>query len=245
MNTQDRQNIRITGTATAAGGYYNHVRIVGEGKLTGDIDCITFGCTGTTDITGQFVSQMFKVHGTTVVNGTVSNDKTTVNGEMTVHGDATIRDGKINGQLNVKNNLFGQELKLYGMVQVDGDCEIDRLYGKGAFDVKGLLNAGQMDVQLYWPSQANEIGGEHITVKKAQGISGMMKSLFDMFKIQPDARLTARSIEGDDIVLENTTAQFVRGNNVTIGPGCHIEHVEYRNTYNQASDAIVNHYSQV
>lgn len=245
MNAQERKNIRITGTASAAGGLYNNIRIMGESKITGDIDCITFGCTGTADITGQFVSQMFKVHGTVLVNGTVLNDKTTINGDMTVFGNATLREGKINGQLSVKNNLFGEELKVHGMVNVDGNCEIDRIHGTGAFNVNGLLNVGQMDMQLYWPCHAQEIGGERITVKKAQGISAMMKSLLDMFKPQQDARLTAGSIEGDDIILENTTAQFVRGNNVTIGHGCHIEHVEYRHTYNQAPDAIVNHRTQV
>ena len=34
----------------------------------------------------------------------------------------------------------------------------------------------------------------------------------------PEKRLTADSIEGDDIVLEYTTAQVVRGHNVRLGP---------------------------
>ena len=41
--------------------------------------------------------------------------------------------------------------------------------------------------------------------------------------------LSCNLIEGDNVYLENTIAKTVRGNNVTIGPGCKIELVEYKN----------------
>ncbi len=40
-------------------------------------------------------------------------------------------------------------------------------------------------------------------------------------------------VEGDDIYLEHTIAEVVRGNNVTIGPGCEISVVEYHTSFNQ------------
>ena len=35
-------------------------------------------------------------------------------------------------------------------------------------------------------------------------------------------------MEGEDIYIESTTAEVVRGNNVTIGPRCNIEILAYK-----------------
>ena len=53
------------------------------------------------------------------------------------------------------------------------------------------------------------------------------------------AELTASSIEGDEIELEDTTADVVRGKRVVIGPGCHIKTVEYIDTLDVHEDAEV------
>ena len=39
--------------------------------------------------------------------------------------------------------------------------------------------------------------------------------------------LKAELIEGEEIDLQATRAELVRGRNVVIGPGCEIERVEY------------------
>ena len=41
-------------------------------------------------------------------------------------------------------------------------------------------------------------------------------------------RLSVVVVEGDEVRLENTDASVVRGRRVSIGPGCRIETVEYR-----------------
>ena len=51
--------------------------------------------------------------------------------------------------------------------------------------------------------------------------------------------LTADIIEGDDIYLENTHAKVVRGNNITLGSGCEIELVEYKNDFKQDKEAEI------
>jgi cytoskeletal protein CcmA (bactofilin family) len=51
--------------------------------------------------------------------------------------------------------------------------------------------------------------------------------------------LEAEIIEGDEIMLENTTAKIVRGNNVMLGAGCDIGTVEYKSNYVKNGDARV------
>jgi hypothetical protein len=45
--------------------------------------------------------------------------------------------------------------------------------------------------------------------------------------------------KGDDIYLENTKADFVRGNHVKISPGYEIGIVEYSGTYEYKSESVV------
>ncbi len=52
-------------------------------------------------------------------------------------------------------------------------------------------------------------------------------------------------VEGDDIYLEHTIAEVVRGNNVTIGPGCEISVVEYHTSFNQKGNAVVKEHKQI
>lgn len=41
-------------------------------------------------------------------------------------------------------------------------------------------------------------------------------------------QLTAEVIEGDQLYLEYTHAEIVRGNTIEIGPGCVIKRIEYK-----------------
>ena len=66
-----------------------------------------------------------------------------------------------------------------------------------------------------------------------------------MFTPNGHSELVADIIEGDDIYLENTHAKVVRGNNITLGPGCEIAFVEYKNDFKQDKEATVGDCSNV
>ena len=57
--------------------------------------------------------------------------------------------------------------------------------------------------------------------------------------------LNAEIIEGDEIYLENTKAKVVRGNRVTIGPGCDIDFVEYQNHFQCEKGTKVGSYKKL
>jgi hypothetical protein len=46
-------------------------------------------------------------------------------------------------------------------------------------------------------------------------------------------------IEGDEILLENTKADVVRGKNVQIGKGCEIGLLEYQDSYKLETGSVV------
>jgi hypothetical protein len=132
----------------------------------------------------------------------------------------------MSGNGNIDGNLYAQEVDISGGLNVKGDCESEIFKAYGFARIGGLLNAGEIDIVLHGKSTAREIGGENINIRISafdESIVGkLLKSVFPYRR-----ELVTESMEGDNVCLEGTTANIVRGNNVTIGKGCNINRVEY------------------
>jgi cytoskeletal protein CcmA (bactofilin family) len=147
-----------------------------------------------------------------------------VSGSSHILGSVNAKTLKISGSTSIKDILHTEDMKISGTISVGKDCEAENFYVKGNFNIGGLLNAGNIDVEMYGKCRAKDIGGENINIKLGTGHFFIrMINLFSNY-----ARLETGVIEGDDIYVENTIAKIVRGNNVIIGPNCDIEIVEYR-----------------
>src|SRR5579875_1572473 len=149
-------------------------------------------------------------------------------GTLSVHGDLKMKTSKIMGTVDVTGNVSGEKLSLLGELNVKGDCNAEWFKSRGAFHIDGLLNAGNIEVSLYGPCRAREIGGDLIHVKPH----------FKLFA-SGIRQLTVDTVEGDDICLQYTTARVVRGNRVEIGHGCDIELVEYKTDFRQDAGAKI------
>ena len=242
MADQIRTDIKTAGGGTFTGGTYGDVTFNGSGTINGDVDAITYRVNGAGTANGRVKAQSITVNGTAGFNGEVQAN------ELVVNGDASIRDGAGVGKLVVKGNLSvgggisAHEVEIRGFLRMGGDCQAETFTGEGGFTVAGLLNAGNIDVTVQAPSSAREIGGERIVVRQPIGTLG---SLTGLLTIWAEKRLTAQTIEGDVVWLENTTAQVVRGKNVTIGAGCVVQLVEYAESYTPVAGAQVNEARQV
>ena len=90
-----------------------------------------------------------------------------------------------------------------GSLTIGGDVEAERFEVDGSFRVSGPLNADEIAIELDGGrSTAQEIGGSKITVRRKRG------------------HLEVQSVEGDEIYLEATEAQTIRGKRVKLGEGC-------------------------
>lgn len=217
-------DLRINGQSSSAGGNYNAVIINGEGKIYGDLDCVYLNVNGKCTVNGDVKSDSVKVHGNSLIKGNLRAEK-----------------AKIYGTADVNGNLSVNKAEIYGSIDVDGDCNAEFFKIDGTFTIEGLLNAGELELSLYGPSEAREIGGEKITVKK----KGKYDFLGLRYLIGSNKELTADIIEGDDVYLENTRAKVVRGNNIEIGPGCEIELIEYKNSFKQDEKAEVGAHKKI
>lgn len=245
MNQEARHNVEIMGVGSSTGGFCGDVAINGIGKINGDLDCIELVCDGLGEVNGSTKAVVVKINGKGDFKAGLSAEELAVNGHATVKGAVIIKELKLEGWMTVHDSLSTEALDAKGAITVEGDCNAETFLVKGGFTINGLLNAGTINVKLYGPGRAREIGGGKIDVKRGHTmrLKNLIKALFlgDPF---PEV-LNADSIEGDDIYLEYTRAKVVRGGKVRLGPGCEIDQVEYKEALETDREARVGQVSKV
>lgn len=219
MVTNRKPDVRIAGIGSTQGGDVGTAKIEGIGRVNGSIRCTDFMLDGKATIHGSMESVTAQLNGASVIEGNMVAKRLDVNGKMTVDGD-----------------LIGDHIEMNGMLTVKGKCETETFNASGRLQA-GSLNAGKVDLKLHGSCSIGEIGGERIDIRKgpSKGIERWLKALPAPF----GDKLSVHTIEGDDIYVEYTKAKVVRGNNVTIGAGCEIELVEYKEKFVQVVNAHV------
>jgi cytoskeletal protein CcmA (bactofilin family) len=235
----NRGDIRINGSGSTGGGTYDSVIIRGTGKVMGDLTCDVFQTSGSGTVEGNLDAAEGKINGSGTINGDLKGGKFKINGSGRIMGDVRADEFAVSGSGSVQKSVAAQTVKVEGSVKIGLDCNAEVFEADGGFDIGGLLNADEVKVRIYgMKSKVREIGGGKISVTLGPpyGLS-IVKTIVSMGILYPT--LEADAIEGDEIVLENTTARIVRGKSVTIGVGCDIGTVEYQETYTKNAEARV------
>jgi len=240
MSTELRKDLKYLGKMTSPGGVYKRVNFEGEVTIDGDLDCLEIKVNGILNEKGSLKLNTGKINGYAAVNGNMEANDININGELKVDGNISVKKIVSNGKLVSKGEISSEEMDINGELKVNGNCEAETFNLKGVFNIEETLNADDITVNLYGPSETKEIGGSKIHVQKG-GDNKLMEILtailspLNFYK----AHLKADTIEGDDVYLEHTTAQVVRGNTVSIGDGCEIDLVEYRTDFKKTQGASV------
>ena len=239
MENQNRPDLRISGAGSANGGFYNEVRISGAGDVNGDLDCNTLRVSGAAEVKGNVKTKSAHISGSSEIKGSlICEDYIEVSGASDIKKDATAKRIKISGGSEIGGSLHAEEVEITGAVEIKEDCEAENFRASGVFEIGGLLNAGVVEIKIGGKCRVSEIGGEKINVRLYEnGFFALKRIVTDMFSIKDVLRSVV--IEGDDVYLESTIAKVVRGNNVTIGPNCEIELIEYKNELSVDSNSRV------
>lgn len=216
--TAAKRDIKITGSGSTNGGQFRHVRTMGDAMITGSIHSDSMRSMGTLGISGDLRTGHYRQIG-----------------ETSVQGDLAAEELQILGQAQIQGHLRSRVLRLRGQLDVGGNCETHRFDARGGFVIQGALHAGEIDVRTWGPCRAKEVSGARVVIRRSKW--GGLKQIF---ADKDPMTMTAERIEGEYIYLEHTTADVVRGDNVTIGSGCRIGRVEYRKQLRRLGDAQIN-----
>lgn len=236
MKTGD---LLINGYGTSNGGQFRNVQLNGKGTVNGDVECVDFECNGSGYVNGDIKAETVKISGSGKINGKIDAMHMSIEGSGSIQQDATVKKMKISGKGTVGRNVSGEDMDIRGKAVIDGNCEVDTFKSEGQFIVGGLLSADNMYIDIHGECKAKEIGGQTINIKyRKSPLSWLFKTIFT-------PRLETELIEGDNINVEYTNTNIIRGNNVTIGPECEIGVVEYHETYKNKNQSLVKEYKQV
>lgn len=223
--------MKIIGDNSASGGRYTDAKIVGNGTINGDIECVTFKSVGDSRIEGSLKAEKLKTTGSIRVQGKTTAEEVRITGDLNLDGDLHAGHCRIRGGVTTKGGIRAGDASLMGYVTVKKNCEAELFKAEGQIRIDGLLNADDIEIKTYGASRISEIGGDKIVIRKgtASSLGKMIKFIFVPSSWR-NATVTANSIEGDDIRLSCARAKVVRGNNVVIENGCDIDLVEYNDT---------------
>lgn len=226
---EHKRDLRIIGNGSATGGYYNDVKVIGDGVINGDFECNHFRCAGTATVNGSINTHSLRVAGSSSVTGTLKSDDIRIAGNVDVQGDIKGGTFVVRGGADVRGSVSADDVSLKGYVNIRRNCGADKFCSEGPLTVSGLLSADDIDIKIHSSCKVSEIGGHKIRARRGHGstIAHLLKSLF----IAPDfysGKLICDSIEGDEIQLEYTKAKVVRGKKVIIGDGCEVDLIEYK-----------------
>lgn len=225
------QNLIINGSGDYPGGHYDKISIRGDGNILTDVDCTILKVFGNCEAFENVKTGSVMVFGEAEIKGNMSANEMLILGNMVIGGKSELKKIKILGTLDSGEDLSGDVADIKGSLSVKGDVEYEDFVLNGGLVVTGLLNADKIKIVLrFGESTLEEIGGGKITIKR--------KSAFLPFG-DNDASLSVKVIEGDEIFIENTKADVVRGNKVKVGSGCQIGLVEYTKDFTQEGSAIV------
>ena len=154
--------------------------------------------------------------GSSKVTGSITCESLSCSGAVKCEGSILSR-GRIHssGAMKVSGSLEG------GEVDVSGGLEAEAVRISGMAGIPGLLNAETVEIAADRGIRIGSIGGGSIRIYQPQ-----QKSLLGLFRSSCSCA-QAGDIEGDDVDLEYTQADVVRGRRVRIGEGCSIGRVEY------------------
>ncbi|HKI45443.1 MAG TPA: hypothetical protein VKA08_08950 [Balneolales bacterium] len=229
MNSTARHDFKIIGENSTGGGYFNNARVIGNGIVKGDMDCVNFKSVGDSKVNGNLKAANLRVVGSISITGTSKSDTAVITGNLDASGDVQSHKIVLRGGITTGGNVKGDDVKLKGYVTIKKNCETEIFRADGQLTIEGLLNADEVTIRTYGRSRVAEIGGNKITIRKGSksSVTQMVKFLF-MPSNFDNGTLQADSIEGDEIRLAGTKAKVVRGKNIIINDGCELDLVEYK-----------------
>ena len=199
------------------------------GALSTEADC---AIQGDAEVYGSLKSDgSCAIGGAANIKGTVKTEGAFTGGKL-----------RVDGVLKSEAGIRAEEIQVSGVLKAEGDVQAESFRAEGPVTIDGELNAETVELVLTGESAIESIVGGSVKVRRAEEGSsknsrriGIHLDLNLPFlgnrKINYDSsnrpHLAAGLIEADEVDLEYTDCQTVRGVNIHIGNECVIDRVEY------------------
>ncbi len=237
----ERKSVSVSGAGTIPGGSYSRVSISGAGRVDGDLYAEHLGMSGAGRVDGACEVVRLSVSGTGKFERGVTADEMKVSGVAKIDGPVKVKELSCSGTFRAAGGISSEYVKVSGQLRVGGDVEAEIFRASGGFDIQGLLTADRIEIHPSGRCHAKEIGGAHIDIRRygSGKHAGLIDSFLRALSNAWGGEVEAALIEGDEIYLEHTHADVVRGKQIQVGPGCKIGLIEYSASLDVHTDSEV------
>jgi len=232
----EKKNIKSVGDIHLDEGEYGDISCAGDLKFSGNIIADSIKAAGDLIADKDVKAVKISVYGDGKFKGNLEAE------EISIYGDGNflqhVKGKKIVVFGSMKGNVIeGEKITINGELEKIEEISAEELMLNGEFHVNSSMNLGYGKFQLVGKSDAKEIFCENLEVRSnVESFHGILSGLISKGK---GGTLKVDVIEGDEIYLENTTANIVRGKTVKIGEGSKIGKVEYSDTLEIFDDGVV------
>ncbi|MBR5123522.1 MAG: hypothetical protein IKU90_00195 [Clostridia bacterium] len=221
-----------------AGDYNDRISINGSCTLDGNVRCLGFSSKGSTHCTGSLeCAEEIRSSGSIHIEGNAVANTLSVAGTTQVAGDLVIQNTTAAaGALVVNGIVKSGRLSCAGRVQAVHGIETQEFSMAGQVKCDGSIKADVVDIALdrIAKSAVNAVSCKEIRVYRkrtvGKGKRKKRRPLFANIRSKKVRLTVSDAVEGDVVALECVKAPKVVGRVVTIGAGCRIDLVQYRET---------------
>ncbi len=240
-------DMKVSGSGHIMAGEYDNIHVSGASKVQGPIRCKSFHCSGSSRCEGSLeASEGVHISGSSHFHGNIQANSIHISGSSSIDGRCIAKEeAQMSGGFRCSGDLKANRLRLSGSAHA-ANIEAEEVSISGKVICPGLLNAEKTTIKLHGAtSQIGNIGGSviHIGQDCKDDYEIHINLFFFQYKSkkskEPGKLTVAEAIEGDEIILDHVTAKTVVGRVITIGPGCHIDSLQYSESVEIDPDAHV------
>lgn len=233
--------MKIEGKGKIPAGQYDIIEIDGNAHLLGEVTC------GALSAEGRVRGASLACTGEAVLRGRASFSGGLAATELRTLGTLTCgalaaREALVAaGEVRIRGSLTGGDISALGTLAVGGEVTVGVFTLVGRAELAGQLSAPRVEIAFARGGELEAVKGEEIEIRPRH-VRGLLG------KIPPVRRLLAAtrgilsvhtSIEGDAVRLDRVRCPEVTGRTVTLGDGCSVDLVRYREEITVAKGARV------
>lgn len=240
-------DMNISGSGMITSGEYENIGISGSAKGEGLISCKNFFCSGSAKLNGELRCEgKISASGSFHAKKNISAGEIFASGSVKVDGDCKVKEKlSVSGSCAFAGDIKCNVLKASGRISAK-NVEVENADIEGKINAEGLINAEQVKIEFESGGSAENIGGGRIIIFPRTHSKPIARlPLISKIIAGANCFTVKDSIEGDEIALENVTAEKVSGRVVAIGAGCRISSVKYGETIEISPDAEVGTYEKI
>lgn len=208
---------KIDGVVKMQPGEYESLDVDGIVKCPGDLVAENMTVDGILKVEGSLNANRLDIDGMTKIKGDLDCGSLMVDGKLKIEGDLNCDSLEMDGMGTVFGNLIAKGVSVNGLLTLKNGTklETEKLSCEGIIKVNGEISADQIDAEGLL--RAKEIVGEYVKIRsKGARVFGLFFRKFSRVPL----------IEATTIDLSGVKANQVNGQDIKIGKGCRIEHLD-------------------